>query len=60
MGGERDTRAHRARQWARVERQRAPVGAREARGGGSDVAPVMLAAREVPTAKRQAPARGAP
>ena len=43
-----------------MERQRALVGPREARGGGSDVAPVMPAAGEVPTGKRQAPARGAP
>ena len=42
-----------------MERQRALVGAREARGGGSDVAPVMPAAGEVPTAKRQAPSASA-
>ena len=42
-GGGRDTRAHRARQRARMERQRAPMGAREGRDGGNDVAPVMPA-----------------
>ena len=42
-GGGRDTRAHRARQRARMERQRAPRGAREGRDGGNDVAPVMPA-----------------
>ena len=48
-GGGRDTRAHRARQRARMERQRAPMGAREGRDGGNDVAPVMPVAGNVPT-----------